>query len=627
MKKISTLFLTICLAVTASSQTGGADHLLWFTGKLIKPNVLLTPAGDTIFYNPKKREIKRVSKSGTGKQFDGMLAELNRTSKRIDEAVKEITKSLPKYMQPDITAAVTYAFTDLEKQWKPLLSNTYTLPEGDFNMTPKIVNGKGGPNDLIEAEEDPIEEILIKIREFIAKHKDEDLKSLLPVPPRYNFSYCFPCDSIANQRYEKEKENFIAEIMEVDAKLHADALKICRHIQLLQGFDDEKIKKQHDEAWAFHELVMQRGAKRAMLLLDKYKNDPYRLVAVFEFVLSVDRQIQLLGVREETAFGNINYWPDVMKTWDNFFLNAFNEKDYTVALNIRTILGHERRNQLLGLGKREKNLFAELMKFNQFKLSSNITAKVTSEGGYVMGHVRGDNWFYAIPDAATCRLNWTLAATTIDRTAKYKLLAAEARPSGEYVGTKDWQSQAPVFKMDFCYKEGEEVVDTILANTFHPEGFREKWLFPPPVGLKEVETVSGILMSSFLDVDRIKEEAESLNKDKIEKMKQEMQAKYAKLAAANPGAMAAMSQKMQADMEKLNREIREMLAKVNPMKYIFTPQVNNKTKEILKERLNGNELFPEHTALEYAWFHLTMEHDPDGPHPLTVPLFNNLLLR
>jgi hypothetical protein len=631
MKKVLVVLISFCLAYTGFSQKNNTDYLLWFKGKLIKPNLLLTPAGDTVFYNPKKGEIKRASKSGAGKQFDGMLAELNRTSKRIDEAVKEINRSLPKYLQSDMSASVTQAYADLEKEWKPLLSNTYTLPEDNLHFTPKVINSKGGPNELIESGEDPIEEILIKIREFITKHKDEDLGSLLPVPPRYNFSYCFPCDSVANQRYEKEKDRFIAEIMSLENELYNEVLKVCRYIQVNYGSvlhepKYEKLKKQHDEAWAFHNYVLQRAAKKSVLLLDKYKNDPYRLGSVFEFVIMTDRRLQLLGSREETAFGNMNYWPDVMQTFHNFFLNVFNEKDYTIALNIRTILKYERQRQLLGLGNTEKKLLAEVMKFNQFKLNSNITAKVSGNGGYVMGHVRGDNWFYAIPDAATCKLNWTLAATTIDRIAKYKLLAAEAPPIS-YVGTKEWQSQPPVFKIDFCYKEGEEISDTILANTFHPEGFREKWLFPPPAGVMEVETVSGILSSSFIDVNRIKEEAELLNKDKIEKLKQEMQNKYAKMAVTNVSAMSNMAQKVQADMEKINREIKEMLAKSNPLKYIFTPQVNNKAKEILKERLNGNEIFPEHTALEYAWFHLTMEHDPDGPNPLKIQLFGNLLSR
>jgi hypothetical protein len=182
--------------------------------------------------------------------------------------------------------------------------------------------------------------------------------------------------------------------------------------------------------------------------------------------------------------------------------------------------------------------------------------------------------------------------------------------------------------MDFCYKEGEEVADTIWANTFHPEGFREKWMFPPPAGLLEVETVSAVLMSSFLDIERMKEEAAALSKGKIEQMKKDLETKYLQsMQNANTNQFNKLSLEMQADLEKMNREIKELLAKANPLKYIFTPQVNNRTNQIIKERLNGKEIFPEHAALEYAWFHLTMEHDPDGPHPIDIYFLSNLINR
>lgn len=630
MKKLLTLLISVCFALTGFSQQDKTDHLLWFKGKLIKPNVLLTPAGDTVSYNPKTQQVKRVSKSGVGKKFDGMLAELNRTSKRIDEAVKQMSKTLPPPLLPGVSAAVTQGYTDAEKTWKPLLGNTYTLPEGNFKPVPKMINGKGGVHDLQE-EEDEFEEILKRMRAFIMEHKDDNLESLLPVPPRANFSYCYPCDSIAKERYESEKSRFLEEIMAVDDELHTEALKMCQYIQVTYGDvmykpGNEKIRQQHDEAWAFHDMITQRGAKKAVLLLDKYKNDPYRVGAIMEFVLKTDRELQIMGIRDETAFANVDYWPEVMSTLNNFFFNAFKEKDYTIGLNIRGILGHERMNQLMGLSKGGPNLLEELMKFNQFKLNSNITAKLGKEDGYIMGHVRGDNWFHAIPDRETCRLNWILAITTIDRTAKYKLLAAEMVGAPVYyVGTKDWQSQPPLFKMDFCHKEGEEVADSIMAHTFHPEGFREQWKYPDPTGVMEVEQVSGTLMICFLDVEEAKKIAEQFNKEKIEKMKKDMQDKYKNLATGNVQNMSALSVKMQEDMEKLNKEIKELLLKTNPLKYIFTPQVNNKTSGILKERLDGKEIFPENGAIQYAWFHLTMDHDPDGPHPISPYTLSTIL--
>jgi hypothetical protein len=178
--------------------------------------------------------------------------------------------------------------------------------------------------------------------------------------------------------------------------------------------------------------------------------------------------------------------------------------------------------------------------------------------------------------------------------------------------------------MDFCHIEGKKVADSVLAHTFHPEGFREQWLYPEPAGVMEVENLSGALMACFLDIKQAKKEAELLNKQMMEKKKQELQNNYAKMIKENLNAASEISLKMQADLEKLNRELKESLIKTNPLKYVFTPQVNTKAKEILKERLDGREIFPENAAIVYAWFHLTMEHDPEGPHriPSMVTLFS-----
>ena len=630
MKKFIFILIGAFFAGTGFCQQNFSDHLLWYTGKLIKPNVLLTTTGDTIFYNPQKRQVKRISKSGAGKKFDVMFAELNRTSRRIEETVNQMKTALPRPLLGDMSAAVTTAFTDLANEWAPLLTNTFTLPEADVAFTSKTINGKGGPGIYME-EENPFEEILKKVKAFTEMHKDDDL-SLLPVPPVYNYAYCFPCDSMATDRYEKEKNRFHTEIMGLYTDLNIEVLTMCQQIQRMYGESlykgvNEAIKKQHDEAFAFYEFFLQTAAKKAVLLLNKYKNDPYRIPAVLEFVLKTDRVLQLQGSSNESAFGNMDYWTPVITTLDNFFSNKLKEKDYTIGLNVNAILRFERTKQLMGiLNGKGHQLFDDLMKFNQFKIHSNITAKLGNDDGHIMGHVRGDNWFYAIPDAATCRLNWTFAHSNTNRIARYKLLAAEMVGAPvEYVGTKEWQSQLPVIKVDFCYKEGEEVVDSILANTFHPEGFIEQWKFPEPVGVIEVEQVSGILMTSFLNVEQVKKEAEAINKEKMEKMQKDMQAKYMKLASNNAADLGKMTLQMQADMEKLNRETREMLVKSNPLRYVFTTQVNNKTASIFKERLNGKELFPENGAIVYAWFHLNMDHDPDGPYPLNVHLFNWLL--
>ena len=49
-------------------------------------------------------------------------------------------------------------------------------------------------------------------------------------------------------------------------------------------------------------------------------------------------------------------------------------------------------------------------------------------------------------------------------------------------------------------------------------------------------------------------------------------------------------------------------------KYVFTPTVPNKEKIIAKDKINGKELFPQNTVIEYALFNVILEHDADGPY-------------
>src|SRR5690606_19724403 len=236
MKEAFFLCVLACTVTAASAQTKKPDHLLWYKGKLIKPNILLTETGDTVFYTPQKRLVRVASKSGTGKQFDRMFAELNNSSKRINAAVLKIKQTAPRYLWADLSNAVDKAFSSVNEEWKPWLSNTITLPEADPAFAPsmKSAMGKGGTYNLAEdkvaREENRYKEILKKFRAFREKHTNDNL-SILPVPPRYDFSYCFPCDSIAQERYDKEVKRFIAEVSAVDSDIINEALQFSAYMQ------------------------------------------------------------------------------------------------------------------------------------------------------------------------------------------------------------------------------------------------------------------------------------------------------------------------------------------------------------------------------------------------------------
>lgn len=73
-----------------------------------------------------------------------------------------------------------------------------------------------------------------------------------------------------------------------------------------------------------------------------------------------------------------------------------------------------------------------------------------------------------------------------------------------------------------------------------------------------------------------------------------------------------------ARSQELARGISEMVYSVNPGRFIFTPTVHNKERIVVRDRLDGKILFPDNASIEYAYFHLKIEHDPEGPYVISL---------
>jgi hypothetical protein len=283
------------------------------------------------------------------------------------------------------------------------------------------------------------------------------------------------------------------------------------------------------------------------------------------------------------------------------------------------ILSTERQVQLIGEATPE-NFLAKAFHFNLFKMNMNVSAKVSGHGGYQLAQVKGDNWFAAFPDS-TCHLKWVLMGPLMNKT-KVDLLSAELKGNGgeiTYAGTKIWNSDIPNIKIDFCRRDN--LFDSITAFPFHPEGYKELWNMPA-MGPTNVALVNNVLVNCFIDVEREKREAAQLkNPANIEKLKKELMAHYQEMMK-NPQIMNMTTPKDLsfnellgvANLQQKAIMTTELMQSINYGRYIFEPTVHNKEKLIIKERLNGKELFPANTATEYAFFHLLLEHDPDGPY-------------
>lgn len=613
MRLLAMLFF-LCAVFTVSAQTDTSYQLLWYKGKKIKPNVLLTTKGDTVRFNPSTGTIKVVGKSGTGKKFDQMLVEVNKTNQRIQQQVDRFSK-MPKPVIPYLAKPVQASFQAVQQQYSKLLSNSIVLP--DIPGTSKQT-GVGGA--VLETTlEDEFEATIRSFRDYYRDHANDNLQNV-PVPPSYDYRYCFTCDEAGNSAFEKAMERFREELTKGDGEMLQKALLLGRKAFYAFG-EGEKLRAVNREMEMMTNYIFGRAEVRVAALIKQYMDDPDKTYAVLQVTLETDRVRQLMGHEDEYDPIPKDYFERAYFAVKKKFFQAVEERDYSIALNLQAILILERTMQLHGIPS--DGFLDKMMGFNQFKLYSNITGKAGNEEGYIAGHLRGDNWFAAVPDSS-CRLRWVQLGPLVHQ-SKFNLLSAEFRGAAmdiPYVGTKTWNSDIPLIRVDFCATS----TDSIVAYPFYPEvDQQELWQFPAPMGVMAVSQLRAVLLGSFMDIEQLRRDAQQMkNPEEMEKVKKEMMAQYQQVmkhmnnGKVSPTNMNLQSLNQHNNIQEFTRRITEMVHQKDPGRYVFTPTVHNKDKLIVKERLNGKELFPQNAATEYAWFHLTLEHDPDGPYKLRL---------
>jgi hypothetical protein len=605
--KVLLLSLSFIAAGSSVAQTDSSYQLLWYKGKKLKPNVLLTTAGDTVRYDPAKRTVKMTSKTGAGKNFDNMLAELNRTPLRMQQMLQELS-DLPKPILPPLSLAVKNSFTQVDEEYRKLLSNVITIPAIKIpGLTSQ--GGKGAAFDMADWD-DPWEALVQEFRAYITSHNADNLSNL-PEPPRFDFRYCARCDSNQQTAYKKSIAEFTAALMgKDDMAILEKARGVC---QQAEGLPDEKKRYVQKETWLLLDFIFKRSRTKVSRIIERYVDDPERALAVMDVAVSTEREQQIMG------FGTLlpDYAARAFEAYTKRITKALDEYDYSIALNHDLVFFMERKTQLYN--RKIQGLLQRVMKFNWFKMTMDVSAKSGGNNGFVTAALKGDNWLMAYVDNKTCRLNWQLERPRIDK-LKMKLTTAELKGDGgevTYVGTRDWLANAPTLKIDFCEEEKD---DSIIAYPFYADEYKELWSFPH-AGIMNVSIANSALFSCFIDEERVKEEAANVkqNPDKIERMKKQLQEQYNKFTNSNGavGTMPASALDMSyllsiGNATAIGNDIGRLIQAVNPGRYIFTPQVYNKDKVIVKDRIDGKITFPENTATEYALFHITIENDAGG---------------
>ena len=133
--------------------------------------------------------------------------------------------------------------------------------------------------------------------------------------------------------------------------------------------------------------------------------------------------------------------------------------------------------------------------------------------------------------------------------------------------------------------------------------------------------MSNVLPGCFMDIDRLKKEA--ANKDAITKKMEEMKRQAEEFkknyaAGQEPSSSQIQSMMTQAKALSTGSMVSDMMQEYAVGSYLILPSPQNKNKVVFKEKLDGKNLFPENTKIEYGWFDISMEQDPDSPYKLKM---------
>lgn len=632
MKKffISTvLCMFAVLFANAQTPADTSYYLFFHKGQKIKTNVLLTPAGDTVIYNPTQRTLKKVSKAEptsrktvSGKELDDMLAEVNKTAQRKNEMMQKLVGSLPKPVVPYYVQPLKESYDEAQQTYINALSNKIEIQGSPY--LDGLFRSQLGKKEMREKLNITKEELLKALMEYVNKYKNTTVE--IPAPPAKEYHYCLQRDAGIRKEYKKAVKEFWIKLRSEEDELISKIYSYEHYWNKLGEAAPQEGTKL-DSAIKF---IMKRLGQKAKMLVANFGNDPLRHESVIAGALSIERTRQLMGIEPGTDGESLEkgFVDPIMKNVFNWLITAMNEYDYTIALNPSFMLGTMREYAMLG-GKDKDYLqggtkYEKALHFNRFKLDIKVSGRIGDGRSGQLADLTGKNYFAAMPDpedTISHKLKWILIGPDPEaKHMEFNLTDAKAwgydEPShsvveATYAGTKKWETIPPKLCIDFC----DEGNDTAMVFQFQPDG-EEIWMAKgkeiyPRINGKRPGMMQNILTVCFIDKARMKAEATEKNyNEKLKKMKAEA-AEFQKHYTA--GQMPSQSEiNKMINMSKALTASSLVSELVLFGHYLFKPQPQNKSKLVFKDVIDGKQLFPENTAIEHATFDILMENEPEG---------------
>ncbi len=653
------LFLSLFFCSTSyihaqgiEDSTQRKDTFMIWTGHWQPHGIFIADNGAVITYDSLKRKPVFTMPAARN-PIQHTVDEVNNTGKEEDDLDQEAKKDESGYKNyPIIKEAVKY-YEKLKEE-----TRNAVLKDIDWGNDDQLPPSGMGPtaikNFILDqcSKLKPDYDDVIAYAKSLKGKKDFDL----PVPPAADYFNCWACNQKKRDEFDTLVQHYTDDFYTEDAKRLKVAFSILRSLQLLgrttsfmgsvtpgssvggdlgQAIDDAFGTRRHptecsylndasDELNKAIRIIVLSGMDKANALWKKYKKDAQRLRPIIVVVLSMLREVQMLGLstgkEEDDFFENAGQY--IQKLYEDWSDKLIKDHDYSKLADIPFILGMAREAEMLGGPKgifaqqRNAERFNTLINFDRFKLTIDLDTKVGENQNYDNLHFHGEGYVIGIFDSTDC-VHWVPAGLqTQDKNMflPVNLLVAEKAYVGqhpEYTGTRNYFTPLDL-RTHFCENEGMDTM--IFPISFLPDPVNGSTWVSAGKTINMAADEFGI--SLFKDAKKYKDEianqSQNNNSQDIEERKRKNQELLQKMTELK--AKGLDKQQMMEEMSKLIKQAstNSNTSNAKPASQVAFPiHFQNKNTVLIDEKFDAKKLNPSMAdRIVYGTLTIKLEHTP-----------------
>ena len=366
----SILTISVKQPVQVPTKAQATDKLLWYKGKKLNDSLLVTTKGMLVLFS-KKRNLVIVQPSKTNDPFQKMINNLSRSKAMTEAYINKMFAMKNSFMNYPIIQFTVDEFNYIEKWIDEALRNTIELPVWNRSNSKQ----KGSNED-----EEPLEQMNKELQELLRNPPNLNFRD----PPKKEFSLAYFCDSNAQKKYKRARQEWEEEFTAYENALMSKVFQIEHYMQLTGNISISRNEPgaptlQENMAKAFQSALDRVDAK-VKALTGQHGKNIFSQEAVLSSVIQNERKKQLMGMEDGNMQANATITELVEgEEFEKYIRKKIAELDYDVMFNAAVILGRGRQSAIMGsgdAGESLQSLFYEILALNRFALTAEVDVQV-----------------------------------------------------------------------------------------------------------------------------------------------------------------------------------------------------------------------------------------------------------